>query len=548
MKKLWDLFTSVKLAVVLLALGAWLVFAGTWAQTQEGLYLAQERWFKSLWVIRHAGDGWWVLPFFPGGYTIGTLFLVNIICAHTRRFERPPGGMVALLTHYGLVFIALWFVTTFLLWNPLWLFLGYAVLMVADLTIWQKGSGKKVGVDAVHLGIITLLVGQLGTDLLSVETHMSFAEGESRNYSEHHHDSELVFIHDDADGRDKVVTIHQSLLGTGRVLVDPNLPFTVRLTQSAKNASIIERKQAIEDLGTLRGALATMDGKYSSPDMLAAEAKKVFEEGGKIQVWRAALGAVGEKADIDPVPAVTRIASDPAKAAKLLAELKTRFRTEMIDAFKNRQSADAAYAAETLEAGRDITDTQPAAAGDKGAAQRFFLVPRPDALTMDERNLPGAVIELAANGATLGTWIVSPMLKEQKFEFGGKEWRFGIRSERFYHPFHVTLLKTTHEKYDGTETPKDFRSTVHLAATNAAENRDRVEISMNSPLRYSGLTFFQHQMGREAANTSRGTSTLQIVRNPGWFTPYYGCALVGYGMARHFLMHMLMFTRRRKQS
>ena len=548
MKKLWDFFTSVKLAVVLLALGAWLVFAGTLAQTVEGLYLAQDRWFKSWFIIRHAGDGWWVAPIFPGGYTIGTLFLLNIICAHTRRFERPPGGMAGLLTHYGLVFVALWVVTTFLLWNPLWLFLGYAALMVADLVIWQKGSGKKVGIDAVHLGIITLLVGQLGTDQLSVETHMSFAEGESRNYSEHHHDSELAFISDAAEGLDKVVAIHQSLLGVGRTIVDPNLPFTVRVTQAAKNASVIERKQAIADLATLRGALATLEGKYSSPDMLAAEAKKVFEEGGKIQVWRTALKTLGEKSDIDPVPAVTRIAGDPSKAAKLLAELKALFRADMLDAFKNRQSPEAAYAAEMVEAGKEITETEPAAAGDQGAAARYFLVPRPDALTMDARNLPGAVIEISSAGAKVGTWLVSPMLREQKFSVGGKEWRVGIRSERFYHPFHVTLLKTTHEKYEGTENPRDFRSTIHIAATNAAENRDRVEISMNEPLRYAGLTFYQHQMGRAAADSNRGTSTLQVIRNPGWFTPYFGCALVGYGMTRHFLMHMLMFTRRRKQS
>lgn len=548
MKKLWEIFTSVRLAVVLLALGSWLVFAGTWAQTQEGLYLAQERWFQSFVIIRHAGDGWWVLPIFPGGYTIGTLFLINMICAHFRRFERPPGGLAGMLTHYGLVFVAIWFVTTFLLWNPLWLFIGYAALMLVDLVVWQKSSGKKIGVDAVHLGIITLLVGQLGTDMLSVETHMSFAEGESRNYSEHHHDSELAFISDDADGRDKVVAIHQDLLGAGRTIADPDLPFTVRVTQAAKNASVIERTQAIADLGTLRGALATLEGKYSSPDMLAAEAKKVFEEGGKIQVWRAALKTLGEKSDIDPVPAVTQIASDPAKAAKLLAELKRLFRADMLDAFKNRQSPEAAYAAEMVETGKDVTETEPPAPGDKGAAQRYFLVPRPDALTMDARNLPGAVIEITASGAKVGTWLVSPMLREQKFEVGGKEWRVVIRSERFYHPFHVSLLKTTHEKYEGTENPRDFRSTINIAATNAAENRDRVEISMNAPLRYAGLTFYQHQMGRAAADSNRGTSTLQVIRNPGWFTPYFGCALVGYGMTRHFLMHMLMFTRRRKQS
>ena len=114
-RKVWNLLTSVRLAIVLLALGGWLVFAGTLAQKAEGLYMAQERWFQSWLVIRHAGDGWWVLPVFPGGYTIGFAFLANVFCAHFRRFERPPGGLGAMLTHYVLVFIALWLVTHFLL-------------------------------------------------------------------------------------------------------------------------------------------------------------------------------------------------------------------------------------------------------------------------------------------------------------------------------------------------------------------------------------------------------------------------------------------------
>jgi hypothetical protein len=546
-KKIWDLLTSVKLAVVLLALGGWLVFAGTLAQKSEGLYLATERWFQSWYIIRQAGDGWWVLPLFPGGYTIGTLFLVNVICAHFRRFKCPPGGMVAMLTHYVLVLVALWLVTHFLLWTPLWLFMAYAALIIVDMAIWRQGSGKKLGVDAIHLGIIALLIGQLATDMLSVESHMSFAEGESRNYSEHHHDSEMVFISEDSEGRDKVVVIPQELLAAGKILSDPNLPFTVKLAQYAPNAVVIERAQAMKELGTLRGAMATMDAKYATAEQLVAEAKKVFEEGGKIQIWRAALKELGEKTDINPLPSVERIAADPAKATKLADALKKRFRAEMLDAFKKSPMADAQYAAELIETGGDITETSPAAPGDQGAAIRFFMVPRPIATGMDERNMPAAAVDITAGGTKLGTWLLSPILREQKFEVGGREWRMGIRFERHYHPFHVTLLKTTHEKYEGTEIPKDFRSTVHVSAPNAAENRDRVEISMNNPLRYGGLTFFQHQMGRESASSARGTSTLQVVKNPGWFTPYYGCALVGYGMTRHFLMHLLLFTTRRRK-
>jgi hypothetical protein len=549
-RHVWEFLTSLKLAVVLLALGGWLVYAGTWAQKNEGLYMAQERWFQSWWVIWRDGDGLMVPLIFPGGYTIGVAFLVNVICAHFRRFERPPGGMAAMLTHYALVFGALWLVTHYLLWSPLWLFMAYAALVVVDMAVWRTGSGKKVGVDGVHFGVILLLVGQLGTDLFSVESHMSFAEGESRNYSEHHHDSELVFIRDDEDGtRDKVVAFHQDLLGEGLTLADPNLPFTARIVTYSPNANVIERAQAMSDLGTLRGALATMEGKYATPEQLMAEAKQVFAEGGKIQIWRSVLAELGEKADIDPLPTVAKITADPARAAKLSAALKARFRAEMLDAFRSRPMPEGQFAAERLIAGKEINDNDPPAPGDKGAAQRYFMVPRVVAKGMDDRNMPGAVLEISANGSKLGTWLLSPTLREQKFDVGGKEWRVGLRFERHYHPFHVTLQKTTHEKYEGTEIPKDFRSTVHVAAPNAAENRDRVEISMNNPLRYGGLTFYQHQMGRAQMNENLGTSTLQVVRNPGWFTPYFGCAMVGYGMMRHFLMHMLAFTtRRRKQS
>ena len=51
----WNFLTSLKLAVVLLGLSALLVFLGTLAQVHEGLYLAQERWFKSWWILRQKG-------------------------------------------------------------------------------------------------------------------------------------------------------------------------------------------------------------------------------------------------------------------------------------------------------------------------------------------------------------------------------------------------------------------------------------------------------------------------------------------------------------
>ena len=69
---------------------------------------------------------------------------------------------------------------------------------------------------------------------------------------------------------------------------------------------------------------------------------------------------------------------------------------------------------------------------------------------------------------------------------------------------------------------------------------------MNNPLRYQGLTFYQYQMGGDEAGDNRGSSVLMVVRNPGWLTPYAGCALVGAGMAIQFLMHLTRFVSKRR--
>ncbi len=72
---------------------------------------------------------------------------------------------------------------------------------------------------------------------------------------------------------------------------------------------------------------------------------------------------------------------------------------------------------------------------------------------------------------------------------------------------------------------------------------------MNNPLRYQGLTFYQYQMGQdEIRGSAVGTSTLQVVRNPSWLTPYIGCIVVGLGMLYQFLYHLVRFITRRRDS
>jgi hypothetical protein len=40
---------------------------------------------------------------------------------------------------------------------------------------------------------------------------------------------------------------------------------------------------------------------------------------------------------------------------------------------------------------------------------------------------------------------------------------------------------------------------------------------------------------------------LQVVRNPGWLTPYIGCAMVGAGLVIQFLFHLSGFVSKQRK-
>src|SRR3569623_1376057 len=96
-----------------------LVFAGTLAQVNEGLWNAQSRWFKAFFIWWGPQGAHWQIPVFPGGYLVGSVLLLNLLAAHAKRFS----------------------------WTP-----------------------KKIGIQLTHFGVILLLVGQLVTDMASKES------------------------------------------------------------------------------------------------------------------------------------------------------------------------------------------------------------------------------------------------------------------------------------------------------------------------------------------------------------------------------------------
>jgi hypothetical protein len=95
-----NFFTSLRLTVACLALAVILVFVGTLAQVNIGLYEAQERFFRSVFVYwTPNGMAPLRIPVFPGGWLLGGLLLINLIAAHIKRFQFSRKKTGILLTH-----------------------------------------------------------------------------------------------------------------------------------------------------------------------------------------------------------------------------------------------------------------------------------------------------------------------------------------------------------------------------------------------------------------------------------------------------------------
>ena len=408
LKRTIDFLSSLKLTVALLALGIALVFFGTLGQVNDGLYLAQQKYFRSWFTYWHPAQLAWLIVPLPGGYFLGTSLLVNLITAHISRFR------------FG----------------------------------W-----KKSGIWMTHFGIILLLIGQLATDMFATESHMRLVEGRPKSYSDSSQKNELAITILGDKTNDTVVAFPEALVAQKGELKNDALPFRIRIIDYFANSAAQPR------------------GPRS---------------GGQAQA-------------------------------------------------------------------------------DHGLAQFFTFAPAPESFSMDDRNMPGTVVEIVGTKGPIGTWVaplyagddgaaaflshrlveqLGPQLGQrmgqelsqpQEFELDGKRYRIAFRPVRLYMAHSLELVKFTHEKYLGTDIPKDFRSRVRLRNPQSTEDRE-LDIYMNNPLRYAGLTYYQSSFDQFDPRVT----VLQVVKNPSWLTPYAGCALVAAGLLVQFLIHLVGFITKRR--
>jgi len=180
---------------------------------------------------------------------------------------------------------------------------------------------------------------------------------------------------------------------------------------------------------------------------------------------------------------------------------------------------------------------------EAGKGAQIVVQSAPRATGVDERDVPSAAIEIIPKNSrtSLGTWLVSDALgAPQTFSCDGRNWMIALRPTRYYKPYSVTLQKFTHERYAGTEIPKNFSSRVTLIDPERIVNRD-VLIYMNHPLRYRGETFYQAGFQKDDQAT-----ILQVVHNPSFIAPYAACVIVAAGLLVQFGYHLVGFSRKRR--
>ncbi|MBS2026557.1 MAG: cytochrome c biogenesis protein ResB [Deltaproteobacteria bacterium] len=186
-KTIWSALTSFQLAIACLALLMVLVVACTLAQVELGTYAAVHKFMNCFVVWWHVPGTALKLPVFPGGATVGTVLVLNLVAAQLKRIQ--------------------------LNW-------------------------RQLGLWIVHAGLVLLMVGQFVSGAMQVEMRMAIEQGQTLSYLESPRDMELV-ITDGTDPKfDDEYAIPESMLERLGSVAIPGTPLTVNVRDYYRNAKL----------------------------------------------------------------------------------------------------------------------------------------------------------------------------------------------------------------------------------------------------------------------------------------------------------------------
>src|SRR5579862_4074552 len=265
-------FGSLWLTVVLLGMSIFLVFAGTLAQVDKGIWSVMEQYFRCWLAVvefRVFCQADWHVPStiqlwndykvsfgfpFPGGRLLGDLLLANLLISHAGRIKVQARGPRLLL---GLATLAVGLTATWIVISHVFDLdstqkVSNPSLRVTSQLLYGGGSGailfiacwllfrRKAGIVLLHTGVVILMLSELTTSLLAKEGQMSIFEGQKVNYVEDTRSAELAIIDGSDPATDEVFVIPEGrLLRTGTIHVD-GLPFEIHTDSGMfmKNGSL----------------------------------------------------------------------------------------------------------------------------------------------------------------------------------------------------------------------------------------------------------------------------------------------------------------------
>ena len=271
LKILFAPLASLRLTVVLLAFALVLIYAGTWAQIDSGIWFVQKHYFhsflywldpalflprnpdgtlKSIQLFAIGGNPIFARLPMPGGYTLGVLLLINLLAAHALRFKATWKDLVlipALAACFGIAY-------AFPPKDNLSLVIVLALAPLPMLAAVAPLHKKRTGVILIHLGLILLLVGEGITSGAASESQMRIEEGSYANFSEDIRHTELAIIDPAAPDHDSVIAIPATRLKKDAVIKHAAMPFEIRVDDYFPNSNILGPMQA----GTRATAKATV--------------------------------------------------------------------------------------------------------------------------------------------------------------------------------------------------------------------------------------------------------------------------------------------------
>ena len=156
-----------------------------------------------------------------------------------------------------------------------------------------------------------------------------------------------------------------------------------------------------------------------------------------------------------------------------------------------------------------------------------------------QENSPGVLVAVGHDGERVPLILYSRDLAPTSFRVGDRRLSTSLRRKAYPMPLTVTLQDFRAEFFPNSEVPRSFESDVLVTAPGSDRT---VRISMNSPLRFEGYTFYQASYRIDA--TGGEWSTLAVVENRSRLVPYVGTGILGLGLAVHFTQVLAKRTRR----